>query len=359
MAVSQIIWSLDTDRQVEESCLEDEQELEDLLCRHINILNGNWIVVGRQVRMVSGKYLDILCMDRDGDMVIVELKKDMTPREVTAQVIDYASCVQNMRKEEIAEIYLNYSNQQKTLNQAYEEKFGTALDDENVNTQKIKMVIVATKMDDSTERIISYLREEYNMDMNILFFRVFQCNGERFISHTWFEEENEEVQGTIVNNQWNNEYYVSFGHGCNREWEDARKYGFISAGGGAWYTNTLKMLSPGDRVWVNVPHTGYVGVGIVTEEACLARDARFEINGESKGFADIEMPVKGNYLYDQDDEVNAEYIVKVEWQKTVRLPQAVKELGFFGNQNTVCRPTVSKWQFTIERLKNIWGIQDL
>src|SRR5262249_50177288 len=48
---------------------------------------------------------------------------------------------------------------------------------------------------------------------------------------------------------WNGEFYVSFGG--DREWEEARRYGFISAGGGAWYSQTLELLEPGGRIWVN------------------------------------------------------------------------------------------------------------
>ena len=56
------------------------------------------------------------------------------------------------------------------------------------------------------------------------------------------------------------------------------------------------------------------------------------------------------------DEDKAEYIVKIEWMKTVDIKHAVSEIGFFGNQNTVCKPVSHKWNNTIERLKNIWEI---
>ncbi|WP_260869532.1 (deoxy)nucleoside triphosphate pyrophosphohydrolase [Paenibacillus sp. Y412MC10] len=42
--------------------------------------------------------------------------------------------------------------------------------------------------------------------------------------------------------------------------------GFISAGQGKWYSNTLNLLKPGARVFVCIPKVGYVGVGIVTDE---------------------------------------------------------------------------------------------
>ncbi len=50
--------------------------------------------------------------------------------------------------------------------------------------------------------------------------------------------------------------------------------------------------------------------------------------------------------------------VGVEWINTVGKNEAVKEVGFFGNQNTVCKPTTQKWNHTVERLKKRWGIND-
>lgn len=57
----------------------------------------------------------------------MELKKDLTPREVTAQTIDYASCVAQLSVEEIAQIYLSGSDGQETLNEAYEKIFTGSL----------------------------------------------------------------------------------------------------------------------------------------------------------------------------------------------------------------------------------------
>ncbi len=357
MALSQTIWSLDGKRSLEMANLNDEKELELLLCSHIELLNKSWMVVGNQVKTEAGKFIDILCIDHDGDMVVVELKKDMTPREVTAQVIDYAASVSKMTVEEIAKTYLTFSNGQ-TLNEAFQNKFNATLDESNINN-KVKMVIVAAKMDDGTERIIRFLRETYEVDINILFFQIFQHNGERLISRAWLEEDIEEIllSETAKKSAWNGEYYVNFGVGGDtRDWEDARKYGFISAGGGSFYSKTLFLLSPGDRVWVNLPHFGFTGVGIVTESACLAREAVFDAQGQPVKMNQLSM--KGLYFYAEGDSENAEYVVKVDWLKTVPASKAVHELGFFGNQNTVCRPKDEKWVFTVNRLKKCWNIEE-
>lgn len=59
------------------------------------------------------------------------------------------------------------------------------------------MVIVATAMDNSTERIITYLRNTYMVDINILFFHVFSYNDKRFISRAWFAEDAEEAPAPV------------------------------------------------------------------------------------------------------------------------------------------------------------------
>ena len=40
--------------------------------------------------------------------------------------------------------------------------------------------------------------------------------------------------------------------------------------------------------------------------------------------------LRGDFLYSVDDPENAEHLVKVEWLKTVKTSEAVKELGFLG-----------------------------
>ena len=360
MALSQIVWSLDDKHPLKHASLTNEAELEDLLDAHIELLNANWLVIGRQVIMPSGKRIDLLCMDQDGDLIVIELKKDLTPREVTAQAIDYAASVSTFTPATIADMYLGYAKKylgiEQNLDDAFRHKYGTPLDETIINQQNVKMVIVATSMDSSTERIITYLRNTYMVDINILFFQVFDCDGKRLISRAWFAEDAEEAPAAVSSSgKWNGEYYVSFGEE-NRCWEDAERYGFISGGGGNWYSKTLNMLQPGDRVWVNIPQTGFVGVGIVDAPSTPAREVRFLVNGKEESFTDL--PVKGNYLADSDDPEKAEYVVKVHWLKTVPVRQAVRETGFFGNQNTVCRPQTDKWDFTIKRLKEIWHIAD-
>ncbi len=240
----------------------------------------------------------------------------MTPREVTAQVIEYASYVAEMGKDSLNKAYETYRTKHpelpEKLNEASQNKFGTELDESQIESNP-KMVIVAAKMDDGTEHIIDYLRNTYDVDINILFFQIFQHGSDRIMSRVWFKEDGELDLKPEYSAKWNKEYYISFGEENKHRWVDACKYGFISAGGGKWYTQTLKMLHAGDRIWVNIPHTGYVGVGMVQADVQQASEAGWDVDGTYTAMKDMDL--QGGYFYNEDDSEQAEFVVSVKWKK--------------------------------------------
>ena len=113
--------------------------------------------------------------------------------------------------------------------------------------------------------------------------------------------------------------------------------GSSATGGGLWYSNPLKLLSSGDRIWVNVPGTGYVGVGRVTEKRQLG--TVFEVDTETGRKPVLGVLTETEELRQHaENPEKAEYFVRVQWLDTKPESDAVHEVGFFGNQNTVCRP---------------------
>jgi len=217
------------------------------------------------------------------------------------------------------------------------------------------LVIVASSFDDSTERIVNYLAELYGVHINAVFFRVFKDGEREYLTRAWLREPSIAPEPIGAELDWNGEYYISFGHDDFRNWDDAVQYGFISAGGGSWYTRTLDLLSPGDRIWVNVPQRGYVGVGIV-KESSIPIEA-FQVtdkDGQKKNIAEVSSAAtraKAEWTGEK-----TERFVRIEWIKTVPLADAVKERGFFGNQNTVARPRTASWDHTVNRLKARFGV---
>ena len=353
MSIQHMIWRVAEQPQLlSVGKLSSEQALEAMIVKDPRILSGDWMLIGRQEQTGLGGRVDLLAIEPDGSLVLIELKRERTPREIIAQALDYASWVERLESEEIAQIYQRFSSS-GTLAEAFRARFGAELAEEDLN-QSHQIVIVASELDAPTERIVGYLHDR-GIAVNVLFFQVFQHGADLLLSRAWLIDPREAQANVIATTKakgekepWNGEYYVSFG-GETRSWDDARRHGFISAGGGTWYTQTLKLLSPGDRVWVKIPKTGYVGVGRVVEEVVPFKDFTVSTsNGQVPAGQVLKFAAQYAARADSED---GEYFVRVKWLDTVDEDHAVNEIGFFGNQNTVCQPLTPKWSKTVDRLK--------
>jgi hypothetical protein len=354
MPIQHAIWKVgDQPAPLSSAKLPSEQKLEEMIVKDPSILSSEWMLIGRQEVTAHGGRIDLLAISPDGSLVLVELKRDRTPREIIAQALDYASWVEQLTPDRIAQIFQRFSGG-GSLDEAFEKHFGSSLDEDTLN-QSHQIIIVASELDAATERIIGYLNSR-DIAINAVFFQVFQHGPDQLLSRAWLIDPGEtqaNVTATKAKGEkepWNGEYYVSFG-GSDRSWDDARKYGFISAGGGSWYSQTLKLLSPGDRVWVKIPKVGYVGVGVVRESVVPMAEFRVKTEDGERSALDV-LQFADSYHRRVADPDKAEYVVRVEWLDTVPEERAINEVGLFGNQNSVCQPLTPKWRHTVERLKS-------
>ena len=365
MAVDFGLWRIDgKTTRIEFGSIDEEKRLQTILAEHIELIDPNLLIIGREVSTPWGMRLDILALDGDGHLVVLELKRGRTPREVVAQVLEYGAFVRNLRTDEIVRIFNAYQEKYQpdkvgaSLDEIFEDKHHFDLP-EDLNDEH-HLIIVATELDPNSERIVDYLAD-VDLNINVVFFRVFNDDFREYLARAWMRDpaksgHRKETDQTRF--EWNNEYYVSFGADKRRDWNEAIKYGFISAGGGPWYSRTLSMLQLHERFWVNIPGKGYTGVGIVAGVATPIGAFRVQDEtGNEVLYKDLSE--YGKHMSEVATSLeDAEYYVKVEWLHTVPISKAVKEKGFFGNQNTVARPRSEKWEHTVKRLKFKFGIGD-
>lgn len=357
------VWRIDGGlKPVDFGPLDIEARLEDILDENVDIASPNWLVIGRQVRTDHGLFMDLLAVDRDANLVVLELKRDKTYRDIVAQVLDYGSWVRELKDDRIAQIFDDYQKRwhgdrkPTSIDEAFKNKFRVPMPEEMNSAHEL--VVVASSLDPSTERVVRYLADEYGVRINAVFFRVFRDEDREYLSRAWFRDPAEVTAGLgeeVTAGEWNGEYYASFGYDPEVI-NDGLARGYLVAGGGSWYSQTLGMLEPGARIWVNVPGSGYVGVGTVEQE--MQPVDEFTVRTTSGAEVPIaeESQVAATLRKASEDPQLADYLVRVKWIKTVGPKHAVHEKGFFGNQNSVARPRSPKWDHTVERLKAVWNI---
>jgi len=338
-----------------------ESQLEETIVADPSILSDGLLLIGRQVPTAHGKFVDLLAIDAEGTLHVIELKRERTPREVIAQALDYGSWVETLDHESVLSIFEAF-RPGIALEQAFAERFGTPPPEE-LNREHT-LTVVASEVDPATARIVEYLAR-YEVPLNVVFFRYFKDEDREYLARTWLVDDTRSPAGKATKSSgkrgktepWNGQdWYVSFGEGSStRSWLDARQYGFVSAGGGVWYSNTIRSLPIGGRVFVCIPGAGvgFVGVGTVTGEAMRFDDATIDVDGEATKMS--ELPLHGTYRHAGVGDDLDEYIVPVSWIETRDHEHAIWEKGFFANQNSACK---FRNQFTLEHLTKAFGLDD-
>lgn len=185
------IWSVglsaDTFSEVPAGALDLEEKLERWIERTPSVLSPSLMVIGRQVPTDFGGFIDLLCLDANGNIVVVELKRDKTPREVTAQILDYASWVQNLSNDKLTAIANEYLEARGPLEDAFFQQFGVDLPD--TLNEAHSLLIVGSRIDPSTERIVHYLSEAHGVNINVARFEFFSMpDGHNLLARVFLIE---------------------------------------------------------------------------------------------------------------------------------------------------------------------------
>lgn len=184
------LWRIDNERptSIPQQKLNLECRLEEWLRHDISLISNDLLVIGQQVETAYGGLIDLLAIDPVGNLVILELKRDKTPRDIVAQVLDYASWAQDLSHESIEEI-ANGFLKNGTFEQVFREKFQAELPD--VLNERHRMYIVASSLDSATERIVRYLSETHDVDINVATFAYFKTGEGELLGRSLLLNETE------------------------------------------------------------------------------------------------------------------------------------------------------------------------
>jgi hypothetical protein len=179
------IWRVDENRlrPVPPEKLPLEQTLEDWLADDISMVSDDLLVISRQLTSPLGGILDLLAIDPNGDLTILELKRDKTPRDIVGQILHYAAWIRTLTWDEIRDIACEYFGG-VSLSERFQQRFGQPLP-ETLNGNH-RMCIVATDLDPRSETIVNYLSGVHSVDINVVFFRHYRdADGAGFVARSW------------------------------------------------------------------------------------------------------------------------------------------------------------------------------
>ena len=190
------IFRLEEDKLIiaQETNVELEQHLE------IWLENSPWAVIQDELvlwidRQPSAKdeegtiFPDLLGVDSEGNLVIIEFKRGKTPREVIAQLLEYAAWANELPEEQIHEIADAYFEKRdefkgKTFTEAFKEAFDVPETDELPPLKrKLRLFVVAEEIQPRVAHVCRFLRTSYKMDVSCIAVSKFQTeSGDEIVS---------------------------------------------------------------------------------------------------------------------------------------------------------------------------------
>ena len=317
-------------QKVESASLSRESMIEDWVANDLSLVGLEAILIGRQIVTAHNQRIDLLAINEAGDLIIIEMKRDRTPREIVAQILDYASWVATLTTQGVHDLARDYN--ERPLAETFRERFGAALP-ETLNRAH-QMLIVASAFDEASERIVKYLSEVHDVGINASFFSVFGQGSDLWITTDFLLDQDEVTDRAVKKTRgpFTGFYYITGGAEEDRAWEPMRQNGFFSAHGGRYYTDQLDRLSVGDKVFYYQKRNGYLGYGVVSQEKAFAPEFVLEDGRKLIDVADDD------YLTENQDNPDlACYVVGIDWKKSVAVTDARSFPGIFANQAIACK----------------------
>ena len=160
----------------------ETEDLEKWIKSNPLILGQDILIIGEQVPTKPGP-IDFLGIDKSGNLIIIELKRDMLPRDALAQAIDYASDISSWDVDKISEVCTKYTGQglEDYLNENLED---VDLEDLMINKSQ-RILLVGFSVEESLQRMIEWLSNNYDVSINAVILKYIKTkNGEELIART-------------------------------------------------------------------------------------------------------------------------------------------------------------------------------
>ena len=160
----------------------ETEHLESWIKTKPEILGTDILIIGEQVFTKSGP-LDFLAIDNNGNIVVVELKRDKLARVALAQAIDYASDLSTWDIDKLSEICMSYTG--NSLEEHIAENFeDIEIDDLTIN-QTQRLLLVGFSIEESLIRMIEWLSSNFDLSVNAIILNyVKTSNGTELLSRT-------------------------------------------------------------------------------------------------------------------------------------------------------------------------------
>jgi CRISPR/Cas system-associated endoribonuclease Cas2 len=157
----------------------ERYDIQEWIEKTPDILGEDLLVIGKELLLPSGSRLDLLAIDKNARLVIIELKRDDSGKDIDWQAIKYTSYCSNFLTEEIVYHYAIYLNSDE---EEAKDRIDEFIDEdvEKLNHGQ-RIILVSKAFHSDVISAVLWLRD-YGVDLECLRLKPFLDNsGDLFI----------------------------------------------------------------------------------------------------------------------------------------------------------------------------------
>lgn len=159
--------------------IQKEKAIEEFIEKNPKCLRDDLFIIGRQVKTADGGIIDLMGLDAEGNVVVIEIKKDSSPRKTIAQILEYAVWAEKQGYDELNQIAKKeHLGGFADIYKKFEEEFGCQPDAFNQNQT---LYIVAPQIGYKTFDMCEYMSMR-GVQIRCVEFNIYENNGEKIIS---------------------------------------------------------------------------------------------------------------------------------------------------------------------------------
>lgn len=267
---------------LESFSIDRELRLEDLISDNENsyitnfqIFGEELLIIGKEIPTRDKKRADIVCLDKFGNIVIVELKKDQAKIGIETQALQYLADLSKYKGRKFIERFSKEFERNTNVN--LEETLKSFLE-LNVSLESLNqsqsIILIARSFDQSLFSMGEWLALK-GVPFKCIQYQLYTINSEEFISFSIVFDQISEKSRSLKFSDHDfrspTSFWFNIGFSDQSAWDLMTRNHFISAGFEGIPEDRghqiLKSFIPNDTIVAFSSQRGVVGIGKVTENS--------------------------------------------------------------------------------------------
>jgi hypothetical protein len=167
-------------QKFKEANFEERKDLQEWIANEPNIFNEELLIIQKEFDGFDNtqERLDLLALDKDGNLVLIENKLDDTGRDVTWQALKYASYCSTLKNDQVKDVFQKYLGSEKNAEELISNFLNKkSFDEVDLNNEQ-RIILVSGSYRKEVTSTVLWLRNKYLLNIKCFEVSLSNLNGQ-------------------------------------------------------------------------------------------------------------------------------------------------------------------------------------